>query len=245
MRPLSATAIAALSGPSPVIRWIVRVTLPGPVVWGASDGPDYFTWDNGEGPVTYYPLDASLRVTVPGVQASLQNQGAVIQLSATDPNLLAQLMNEPYRAAPVEVAVLLFENGVPAEEFVKFDGPGDQIGIEDQPLKAPTASGHDDEAPQVSTLTFKVAPRTVDLKRGNGRWATNVDQQFYRDPADTFFQDVALVGVSTLNWGQTGNSSPAGSATSGASGVSVAGIPGSLAGVVANLAGRFAPGFSY
>jgi hypothetical protein len=226
MRTLSALALAALSGANVVARWIVRVTLP-TGTFGASDGPDYFTWNGLE----YAPLTEVMRVTIPPVQAAQQNQGAVVQLSATDPNILAGLMQEPYRAAPVQISMLLFENGVPGEEFLKWDGLGDQIVIDDEPAKPPGGAGHDDEQPTTSTLSFKVAPRTVDMKRANGRWATNVDQQLFRDANDTFFQDVALVGVSTINWGQAGNSSPAASATN----ASPDGAPSGVASIIGRL----------
>jgi hypothetical protein len=228
MRVLSALALAALTAPTVTQRWIVRVTLPSGT-FGASDGPDFFTWQG----VEYVPLAEALRVTIPSVQAANQNQGAVVQLSATDPAILAVFLAEPYRAAPTQISLLLFENGVPGEEFLKWDGLGDQIVFDDEPAKLPTGKGKDDQQPQQSTLSFKVAPRTVDMKRVNGRWATNVDQQLFRDPDDTFLQDVALVGVSTINWGQSGSSAPAFSATN----ASVGGAPSGVAGLMGKLFG--------
>jgi len=224
MRSLSSLALAALSGASVVSRYIFRVTLPGGV-FGASDGPDFFTWDNGSGPVDYYPLDAAAKVTLPPLQGALRTDSAVLGLSITDPVLLTDLLAGGYRAAPAEIAALLFENGVPGEEFLKFDGICDQATIDDTPFKPP-AAGIKLEDPSISTLTMTLAPLTVDLERSRGRFATDTDQRVFRDANDSFFQDVALVGVSTINWGQAGSSSPAASAFNRSPEGAPSGLPG-------------------
>ncbi len=233
MRTLSSLGLAALSGGAVTMRWIVRVNLPGTGWWGASDGPDDFVWNNGAtGNVTYVGCDVALGVQLPPMTGTPRPDPATASLSATDPRLLAQLIAEPYRAAPCQIALILFENGVPGEEWLKFDGLCGETTFEDAPLKL-TSGGKDDGQPTASTISMTVWPKTVDLKRGAGRMATNVDQQLFRDAADTFFQDVQLVGVSQMNWGQAGNSSPAASATTSAAN----GAPSGLGSLVGALAG--------
>jgi hypothetical protein len=234
MRTLSALGLAALSGGSVTMRWIVRVNLPGSGWFGASDGPDNFVWNNGvTGALTYIGCDESLAVQLPQLTATPRPDPATVSLSATDPRLLAQLIDEAYRGAPCQIALILFENGVPGEEWLKFDGICGETTFTDAPVKV-NAAGKEADAPTTSTVAMTVWPATVDMKRSNGRWATNVDQQLFRDAADTFFQDVALVGVSTINFGQAGNSSPAASATTR----SAEGAASGIAALAGALAGR-------
>ena len=46
------------------------------------------------------------------------------------------------------------------------------------------------------------------MKRSSGRVGTDTDQRLFRDANDGFFQDVALVSLSNINWGISGTSSP-------------------------------------
>jgi hypothetical protein len=234
MRTLSTLGHAALSGGSVTMRWIVRINLPGSGWFGACDGPDSIVWNNGvTGNVTYVGCDAWLKVQLPALLGTPRPDAAVVSLSATDPRLIADLSTQPYRAAPTQIALLLFENGVPGEEWLKFDGIAGELTTEDAPMHVDAGgSGGKDDGPTISTATLTVWPETVDLKRSNGRWATNVDQQLFRDANDTFFQDVALVGVSQMNWGQAGSSSPAASAST-AGGASAFGAPSGMAAMLA------------
>lgn len=217
MQTFSALVKAALSGADVVQRYIFRATLPS-ATYAASDAPDTFVWDNGSGPLSYVPLDAGLQVTLPTVQTANRTDKATLAVSATNPEVLAQLFDLDYRAAPCDIALLLFDpaTGAPGEEVLRWRGRLDVAEINDQPAKADISKGKDDAQPQVSTLSVTVAPQTIDMKRASGRTATDVDQRLFRDTNDSFFQDVALVGVSTINWGIAGVSSPAQSATNAA-----------------------------
>ena len=230
MRSLSSLAKAALSGAHVVDRWIVRVNLPSVGWFGACDGPDTVVWNNGvTGPVSYIGLDAGLAVTLPPITGTPREDAASLTLAGTDPRLMASLLNEPYRGAPFQVCKLIFENGVTTEEFLKFDGWGGEATFADGQVK-------DDQLDEVTiaAVSLTVWPKTVDLKRGPGRWATSADQQLFRDVNDDFFQDVALVGVSQMNWGQAGSSSPAASAITHAQ----TGAPSGMASLVGTIAAR-------
>lgn len=212
MRTLSALALAALSGAHIVSRRFARFTMPAGV-FGAHDGDDVFDWDNGSGPVTYYGMGAAAKITLPTLQTALRTDPAQLQLSATDPVLLAKVFDEDYRAAPVDIGLLFYDpaTGQPGEEWLSHRGKADQVTITDEPIKPPSADDKVEEA-SMSTLTMTIAPQTVDLKRSRGRVANDPDQRLFRDPNDGFFKDVALAGVSQMNWGQAGTSSPATSA---------------------------------
>jgi len=231
MRTFSTLVKTALSGGHVVARYIARFALPGGT-YGAADGPDTFTWDNGSGAVTYYGLGETVKVTLPTVQASLRSDGATVQFSATDPNVLNGVFDANYRAAPTDIALLLFDpaTGAPGEEVLRWRGLADQVTISDEPVRAPTA-GSQVDPPTLSTLTLTVAPITIDMKRSRGRYATDPDQKLHRDSADGFFKDVALVGVSTINWGQAGPSAPATSALNQST-------PGAPSGLWGGLGGR-------
>jgi len=209
MRTFSTLVKSALSGSQVVARWIVRITLPGGT-FGASDGPDWFTWDNGAGPVSFAPLGETAKVQIPSLQTALRTDPATLSFSATDPNVLTGAFDEPYRAAPTDIALLAFDpaTGAPGEEVLRFRGKGDQVTIADEPVKPPSA-GDGIDPPAASTLAMTVAPQTVDMKRSRGRYATDSDQKLFRDANDGFFKDVALVGVSQMNWGQAGPNAPA------------------------------------
>lgn len=242
MRTLSTLARTALSGGVVIARWIFRITLPGGT-FGASDGPTQFVWNNGtSGNVTFEPLDAAAKVTIPALQTALRTDSALVQVSATDPMVLTGLLGGDYRAAPADIALLLFDpaTGYPGEEFLKWRGKADQATIVDEPIKPPSA-GDKLDPPSISTLSLSIAPQTIDMKRGRGRMATDTDQRLFRDANDSFFQDVALVGVSTINWGQAGPTSPAASAFNHSHTGAASGI-GALAGAIGGGAGGARPG---
>lgn len=220
MRTFSALVKAALSGASVTSRFIVRAYLPG-ATYAASDSPSDFTWDNGAGALTYRGFDAALVVSLPTMDAQSKINAATLQLSATDPLVLTSLFQEPYRGAQCQIALLIFDpaTGVPAEELILVDGLLDVGSITDQPAKAT-----DPGAIQISTLSLTVQPRTVDMKRASGRVASDSDQRLFRDANDGFFKDVALVGISKINWGLAGSASPAQAATNPALGTP--GLPG-------------------
>ena len=213
MRSFSNTVKAALAGGVVPQRYIVRVTLPGPTIWGASDGPAAFNWDNGStGSILFYPLAEGMRITFPPVQAANRNDAAIIALSATDPGVLSQMFQQTYRAAPTDIAALIFDptTGNPAEEILRWRGKMDTAELTIQPARFDAATQK--LSPQIATLSMTVAAQTVDMKRGPGRSASDVDQRLFRDTNDGFFKDMAMAGISTINFGQSGPSSPASAA---------------------------------
>jgi hypothetical protein len=201
----------AFSGRTVTCRFIVRGYVAG-ATYAACDGPSDLTWDNGSGALTYRAFGEALRITLPTYDAQSKVNPATIALSGTDPAVLGSIFVEAYRAQPCQIALLIFDpaTGAPAEEIVMVDGLMDVASISDSPAKP-----DEPDTPQVSTLTLSVIPRTVDMKRGSGRYASDSDQRLHRDAADGFFKDVGLVAVSTINWGQAGPTSPARAAASG------------------------------
>lgn len=199
---------SVLAGASIATRWVVRGFVPGNT-YAAADGEDTFSWNNGAGALTYTGFGAAMKIALPAQDAQSNVNAATLTLSGTDPAVLTSLFVENYRAQQAEIAFLAADpvTGVPAEEIILHAGLMDVAAITDQPVKAT------DFSPQQSTLSLTISPPTVDLKRASGRYATDSDQRLNRDANDGIFKDVALVGLSQINWGIDGTSSPVQAAT--------------------------------
>ena len=206
MRTLSALVQTALSGATVVARFVVRGYLDSQV-WAAADGPDNFSWDNGDGSgaLPYTGFGELLQITLPPNDSQSKLNSATLSMSGTDPEVLTSLFSENYRAKDIQIGMLLFNpaTGAPGEELLMFDGLGDVASISDGAMKV-----SDPGTPQTSTLALTVAPRIIDLKRSSGRTGNDADQRLFRDVSDGFFQDTAMVSLSAINWGISGPASP-------------------------------------
>ena len=224
MRSFSALVKSALSGATVYVRWIARGYLSGGT-YAASDAPDDMVWDNGAGALTYLGLASAFQVALP--PSTLQNKpaAATLSLSGTDPAGMASLFADPYRNAPADVCLLFNDpvTGLPAEELLMARGVFDVASISDSAVKPMDLS-----APQISTLSLTVTPKTVDLDRVGVRLATDVDQRLHRDANDGFFQDVALAAASQINWGIAGSNSPSGANPAGSLSAAVRGAVSSI-----------------
>lgn len=213
---------SVLGGASIATRWLVRGFVPGNT-YAAADGEDSFVWNNGAGALTYTGFGAAMKISLPAQDAQSKVNAATLQLSGTDPAVLTGLFVENYRAQPAEIAFLAADptTGAPAEEIIVHAGLMDVAAITDQPIKS-----NDPTSIQQSTLSLTISPPTVDLKRASGRYATDSDQRLNRDANDGIFKDVALVGLSQINWGIAGTSSPVQAATAAGAFNPLAGLNG-------------------
>ncbi len=214
MRTFSTLVQGVLKGAHIPTRLIARLYLSSATYY-VSDGIDNITWNNGvTGAQVYIGFGPALSLQLSPSQTQNHTVGATLTLSGTDPGVLSTFFAETYRAQPCEIALLLCDpaTGLPAEEVLLASGRCDVATITEGAQKAT-----DPTQVVASTLQLTIAPHSIDLDRSGVRVACDVDQKLYRDSADGFFKDVAIVAKSTINWGLAGSGAPATVSPAGAS----------------------------
>ena len=117
----------------------------------------------------------------------VQAYGSSVSLSAIDPALLAECLDDIQLGAPATIFFALLDSngsifGTPYPLFVgTVDKPTIQMGT------------------QAMTIALALENKLSNLSRANMRRYTNADQQLYY-PGDTFFQSVESLNDQALLW---------------------------------------------
>ncbi len=215
MRSFSSRLQGLLAAGQIRMQVFARLSLASGLI-GASDASETFVWDNGvTGPVTFGGFGQAFKASVPPSTTTIDASSTTgtLQLSGTDPKVLATFLGESYRAKQCDVGLLMFDlsTGEPVEEVIAFRGLMDTSSVSDNP-----AAVDDPAAPIVSQLSLLLQPKTIDMSRKGTRARSDTDQRLYRDANDAFFQDVGSVAQTQINWDRGGPSSPASILGSGA-----------------------------